>query len=265
MTQNNEVLEKLIGNAWWSADVKLGAVPTGTDDEVLITTSRVVGVRYKVYAVILVLLLFIIWYNYVLPSFDKYQSERIELSNMELQILDFENKQTQYEANKWLVDKIQQVEWQVVSCVNTLQWCNELQTVIKDSFGTVRSYLLLHEMNNEKMVLDEKTILANLDGFLLKKNPLDEKSRTENGTLTKISIGDSEQVKDNLYLVPIEFGITFDNKDGLLSFINNVEQKMPINDDIRMLYKIDKISYDIVNADQVQDASIFMYLYFYEK
>lgn len=264
MTQNKEILDKLIGDTW-TPEVKLGEVPTGNDDEVLITTSRVVGVRYKVYSVILVLLLFLLWYNYILPSFDKYGSERIELSNMELQMLNFENKQNQYETNKWLVDKIKQVEGSVVSCVNNLQWCNELQDVIKNSFGIVRSYLLLHEMDNDKMVLDEKTILANLDGFLLKKNPLDEKSRTKNWSLNKIVIGDAEQFKENLYLVPIEFDITFDDKDGLLSFINNVEQKIPTNKDIRMLYKIDKISYDIVNSDQVQDASVFMYLYFYEK
>jgi hypothetical protein len=50
-----------------------------------------------------------------------------------------------------------------------------------------------------------------------------------------------------------------------LSFIDNVEKKIPLDEDIRMLYKIDKISYDIVNADEMQDASVFMYLYFYEE
>jgi len=68
-----------------------------------------------------------------------------------------------------------------------------------------------------------------------------------------------------LYFVPIELNITFENKEGLLSFIDNVEKKIPTDSNLRMLYKIDEINYDIVNSDQVQDANVFMYLYFYQK
>jgi hypothetical protein len=64
-------------------------------------------------------------------------------------------------------------------------------------------------------------------------------------------------------MVPIELKITFNDKDGLLSFIDNVEKKIPNDQDLRILYKIDKITYDIVNYDQPQDSSVFMYLYFY--
>jgi hypothetical protein len=55
------------------------------------------------------------------------------------------------------------VEPQVVTCVNTLQGCKELPDLIKNNFSVVRSYLLLSEINNEKMILDEKKILANID------------------------------------------------------------------------------------------------------
>lgn len=264
MIQNKEILDKLITNGESATNILDDKVPTGTDDEVLITTSRVVWVRYKVYTIILLILLFILWYNYILPSFDKYQSEKLELSNLELQMLNFENTKNKYEANKWLVDKIKQVETQAASCVNSLQWCDELPILIKNNFGIVRSYLLLREMDGEKMELDEKIIVANIDSFLLKKYPLDENSRTLNGILNKISIGEKEQLKEHLYFVPIELSITFEDKTWLLSFIDNVEKKIPVDENIRMLYKIDKISYDIVNSDQMQDASVFMYLYFYE-
>jgi len=56
----------------------------------------------------------------------------------------------------------------------------------------------------------------------------------------------------------------FNDKDGLMSFIDNVEKKIPNQQDLRILYKIDKINYDIVNYDQPQDSSVFMYLYFYD-
>jgi len=55
-----------------------------------------------------------------------------------------------------------------------------LPNIVKENFGTVRSYLLLNEMMDEKMQLDEKMILANIDGFLLKKFPLNENSRATN-------------------------------------------------------------------------------------
>ncbi len=264
MTQNNEILEKLI---WDNKENNSNSnkVPTGSDDEVLITTSRVVWVRYKIYTIIILVLLFIIWYNYILPSWDQNQSESVELTNIELQMLNFENKKNQYDSNKWLVDKIKQVESQAVDCVNMLEWCSELPNIVKENFGTVRSYLLLNEMMDEKMQLDEKMILANIDGFLLKKFPLNENSRATNWVLNKISIWEKQQFDQSLYFVPIELNITFENKEGLLSFIDNVEKKIPTDSNLRMLYKIDEINYDIVNSDQVQDANVFMYLYFYQK
>ena len=272
MTQNNEILDKLISdkNSVWNIfnenmQDDIDKVPTGTDDEVLITTSRVVWVRYKVYSIILLLLIFVLWYNYILPSYDSYEYTKSSISALELQMLNFENTKLKYEGNKWLVDKIKQVEPQVITCVNTLKWCNTLPVQVKNNFGIVRSYLLLHEMSWDKMDVDEKAILANIDWFLLKKNPLDAKSRTKNGELNKIAIWDKQNFAWGLYLVPIELNITFKNKDGLLSFIDNAEKKIPLDENIRMLYKIDKISYDIVNSDQMQDTSVYMYMYFYEK
>jgi hypothetical protein len=44
-----------------------------------------------------------------------------------------------------------------------------------------------------------------------------------------------------------------------MSFIDNVEKKIPVQEELRILYKIDKINYDIVNYDEPQESSIFMY------
>jgi hypothetical protein len=68
-----------------------------------------------------------------------------------------------------------------------------------------------------------------------------------------------------LYTVPVQVNITFEDKKYLLSFINNVEQYIPEDEDIRVLYKIDKISYDIINSDQPQNTSIYMNLYYYDE
>jgi hypothetical protein len=68
-----------------------------------------------------------------------------------------------------------------------------------------------------------------------------------------------------LYSVPVQVDITFEDKSYLLAFINNVEKYVPEDDNIRILYKIDKISYDIINSDQPQDTSIYMNLYYYDE
>ena len=264
MTENKEILNKLIWNEDTDSLVS-NQVPTWKDDEVLITTSRVVWVRYKFYTVIFLLLIFVIGNNYLLPSYENYQNKKIELSNVELQLKSFENKKMKYQANIWLVDRIQQLESQVIDCVNTLQWCRELPELIRNNFSVVRSYLLLSEIDNEKMLLDEKKILANIDSFLLKIDPLNPYVAATNWILNKISIWEKQRFNENLYFVPIELSIVFNDKTWLLSFIDNVEKKIPSDPDLRLLYKIDKITYDIVNYDQAQDSSIFMYLYFYEK
>ena len=106
MIQNNEILDKLIdnnsnntNNVTTTGDnldkSNAAVVPTGTDDEVLITVSRVVWVRYKLYIVLVLFLIFIVGYSYILPSMDKYESEQLDLANLELQILSFENMHQQ--------------------------------------------------------------------------------------------------------------------------------------------------------------------------
>lgn len=262
MKENNEILNKLIGS--WEEENIMEQVPTWKEDDVLITTSRVVWVRYKFYSILLLLLIVVVWYNYALPSYENYQSKQIELSNIELQLASFKNKTAQYEANVWLVDTIKNVETQVVWCVNTLQWCKELPELVKNNFSVVRSYLLLSEMANAKMSLDEKKILANIDWFLLKQDSLNTNSTLNNWILNKIVIWEKTQFNDNLYFVPIELKITFNDKEWLMSFIDNVEKKIPNDPEVRVLYKIDKINYDIVNYDQPQDFSVFMYMYFYD-
>ena len=125
------------------------------DSNTTISTARVVWVRYRFYTVILLLLIFVIWYSYLLPSYENTKIKKIELSNVELQLSSFQTKRVKYESNIWLVIPLN-VEPQVIECVNTLKWCKELPDIVKNNFSVVRSYLLLTEMSNNKMSLDEK-------------------------------------------------------------------------------------------------------------
>lgn len=347
MNNNEQILNNLIGNNGNQSPQNPDAVPTWTDDEVLITTARVVSVRYKVYVVLVALCIFIVRQYLLMPLFDNIQFKKTELNNLEVQMQEMDAKKAQYDQNRALVDQIAELDSQITSCVNEKEWCKELPETLQDNFGIARSYILLWDMYDEKMEINEKKIIENIDSFLLTnfwdvddsdfesmlsktqdeseaeswndtedndsqdesdskgiknntKKSNSESSESEddemwelenedsdsesdsevdsdkatlenfslwekNGTINKIVIGDTEQFNDTLYYVPIELSITFDNKDWLLSFINNVEQRVPELQDLRLLYKISKITYDVVDYDQPQETTINMNLYYYEK
>ena len=347
MNNNEQILNNLIGNNGNQSPQNPDAVPTWTDDEVLITTARVVSVRYKVYVVLVALCIFIVRQYLLMPLFDNIQFKKTELTNLAVQMQELEEKKAQYDQNRALVDQISELDSMITSCVNEKEWCKELPEMLQDNFGIARSYILLGDMYDEKMEINEKKIIENLDSFLLtnfwdvddsdfesmlgktqndseakewddtsdddsqaesdsketkkttkesnsENSELDEEDMWEldnenpdsevgsemdadkaslenfslwekNGTINKIVIWDKEQFNETLYYVPIELSITFDNKDWLLSFINNVEQRVPEKQDLRLLYKISKITYDVVDYDQPQETTINMNLYYYEK
>ena len=99
--------------------------------------------------------------------------------------------------------------------------------------------------------------------FLLKLEPFSNNSFV-NGTLSRISIWDKESV-GWLYKVPVQLDITFDDKESLLAFINNIEKYVPLDESVRVLYKIDRITYDVVNSDEPQDTTVYMNLYYFEE
>jgi hypothetical protein len=62
--------------------------------------------------------------------------------------------------------------------------------------------------------------------------------------------------------VPIRINITFDDKDSLLSFINNVEKNVLDDETYRILYKLNEVVYDVVNHNDEQKVDILMNAYF---
>ena len=361
MSNNEQILNNLIGNSGNQSQQSPNAVPTGTDDEVLITTARVVSIRYKVYVVLVAILVFVLFQSFLMPLYENIKSKSRELDNLEIQIEEMQKKEDEYRLNRALVDQISELDPIITSCVNEWEWCKEVPEILQenDNFSVARSYMLLGDMEDEKMEINEKKIVENIDSFLLayygdldNKDPesmlskyhnneewnvnseeskdteewsVDEENEDwkdneewkvsnvewknieewsvdeengewkidgdewddeeewdsdeewdedessqkviweKNGSINKIIIWDKQRFNDTLYYVPIELSITFDDKDWLLSFINNVEKRVPEKHDLRLLYKISKIMYDVVNYDKTQEATIYMYLYYYEK
>lgn len=71
---NEQIIERLLGEQ--KAPNAKETMIAGTDDQILITTSRVVGIRYRVYFLVC-LVLAVIFGNYILlPARDVFQTTR---------------------------------------------------------------------------------------------------------------------------------------------------------------------------------------------
>lgn len=262
MTENKDLLKKLITDNNTKKFENLW-VEEGSDKDEIMTASRIVQVRYRFYAVWVFLLILIVLFRLFLPTLDKYDAKKAELATLKTNLESLENRERQYEESIWFVESINKNAEQIVDCINKWESCQELPKDVQDQLWLAKSYLLTKNLDNAKMDVDERKIIENIDMFLLKLEPFSNNSFV-NGTLYKISIWDKESV-DWLYKVPVQLDITFDDKESLLAFINNIEKYVPEDESVRVLYKIDKITYDVVNSDEPQDTTIYMNLYYYEE
>lgn len=264
MTENNEILDKLI-----SDKTSKYIMEEDSWKEDSMASQRIVQVRYRFYTVWLLLVWLIFWSLLFLPSLDKLEAKKNELKNLDQQLEVLENREKVYNETIWFLQDVSTYNKQIVACMNKPQWateCSEIPEYIQNDSNYVavaRSYLLAYEMSDTKMDIDERRIIENIDNFLLKLDPFAWNFQT-NWSLSKIYIWDKEQFNEWMYVVPVQLNITFDNKDWLMSFINNVEKHIPEDENLRVLYKIDKISYDIVNEDEPQETVVDMSLYYYE-
>ena len=261
MSENNGILNKLMADNTNKVD-SLQWV-SASDDEKFSSASRIVQVRYRFYAVwtFLVVLLLVFWF--LLPGWDTYQSKKSEIDSARRTLDALEVRENKYNESIGFLETVQKEDANIVSCINMWENCEALPVEIQNQSWLARSFLLTNGMNKTKMDVDERTIIESIDSFLVKLEPF-VNSFSVNGDITRISIWD----KTNdwwLYTVPVQVDITFEDKSYLLAFINNVEKYVPEEDNIRILYKIDKISYDIINSDQPQDTSIYMNLYYYDE
>ena len=64
--------------------------------------------------------------------------------------------------------------------------------------------------------------------------------------------------------MPIELKMTFENKDDLVSFVDNIEQYIIPSENDRILYHIDQVSYDMMAYDEEQTIEIKLSAYYFK-
>jgi len=263
MVQNNTIIDKLLTNNQKTKSAKPQIESSQVIDDqshVLITAYRVEGIRYKVYS----LIIFLIWIycviNYLKPAFEKYQDTRENLIKIETKTSIFDARERKYKQDRWFITKIDKQEKEIISYFNNKKAIEKLDPDIQEHINVVRNYLQITPIESNKMRVDEKIILANINEYLLRSE-----EKTRNGQINKIEIGDSEIFSSTWIIqLPIIINVTFDNKNWLLSFINNIEQKILPDSNFRILYKINEINYDIVNYREEQEVDIYLTAYFLE-
>lgn len=252
--ENNDIISRLLADSEWEKIVNIK-----TEENEVISTARVVSIKYKVYAVILMLFFVIFLMNFVLPALDKLSASRLNYQQKTIQIASSDNNKIQYEKDKSLIEMIASNESQVVACLNLKSWCKALNEQLKNNFSFVRSYLQLNNLYDSKMQINEKLLLVNINEYLLKTD------KSKNWQINSISFGESETVLSQLYSIPVKLTVSFDTKDDLLSFVDNVDTKILENKSYRILYKIDQIAYDIMNYNQEQTVDILMHAFYYKE
>jgi len=185
--QNSQIIDRLLGEQQQkkSTDIDMFA----EDSQVLITTSRVVSIRYRIYFIILLLVLVIFVNNILLPAWDDYQSTKIEVSDINMQITNFETKKLQADADKALIQKIENQQNMIISCLNTRMNCSSIDAALRNNFSFARSYIQLNNLTDPKMSVNEKILLANINEYLLR----DPVTKAKNGVINKIAIGEPKQ------------------------------------------------------------------------
>lgn len=182
--QNNQIIDRLLGEQQQKKSVDVDAL--AEDNQVLITTSRVVSIRYRIYFIALLLVLVLFGNSILLPAWDDFQSTQSEVSDIDLQISTFASRKLQSTADQKLIQKIESQQANIISCLNTRTNCTSIDPALRTNFSFARSYIQLNNLTDPKMFVNEKILLANINEYLLR----DPSTKAKNGVINKIAIGE---------------------------------------------------------------------------
>jgi hypothetical protein len=281
MTQNNEILNRIMGTdqpAPQQVTETSSLPPTGTlspavQDEIVVSETRIVTVRYKVYAAILFLLLMRGRMDLRPKVSMGYSSAHTVYTNTQQQLQTLQNEKAIAQKDKAYLEEIETTQTTLEICLNKedVDACASLPEswnvtykgkLIKD-FSVPLSYLQLNSLYNPKMPVDEKKVLRNLNEYLIREGL--QGVNVRNGDIKSITIGDATPFQGSavLFSVPLTLSIEFERVDNLISFVHNVEKTLITVPSDRILYKIQEVGYDIVASNEPQTTEISMIAYYY--
>ena len=290
--ENNEIMEKLMQHDAHSEDEKASTAKESTKwGTPQLPKIRVITAKYKLLIVVLITLICILLY--VIPGVkdeNKHHQASYDAKKQELVSVDADIQAAKNDM-KFLTEIISN-ESNIKQCLNTWdsdscnalpkewytatdsedEWENDknedLENINKYNLSIPLSYLQTHSLYNEKMSVDEKKILKNLNEYLIKHN-MSWGEKESVGQILRISIwepeilGHRQDGEANFFKVSVDVEIEFSSVWDLLDFLYNIEKKIIDNWTDRILYKIQTVSYDIIANDEPQITDISMFAYYY--
>lgn len=183
-------------------------------------------------------------------SVAKYQATSNNVSLLQAQQQAKEQEYQEVVQDLLAIKDINAQRDELLTCLST-KGCTNVADSLKNVIPQMRAFLQLQKNEGEKMAFDQKKILANVNEYLLKGS-----NQETNGVITSIVFGNIAPVEaiDNLIQIPITLTIDFADKNGLLSFIYNVETTLSPR--YPMLYTVNSVNYDIVKYQEKQTVSI---------
>ncbi len=254
-----------------------GQIPTGTNnigkkdniDNNLsqIQEMRFVSVKYKIYTFAIVCLL-ILLYGPVSDTLHASWNKREEGNTIDTTINTRIDSQEEYTTKTNLLKKIEENKELIITCINKQDQCTQLPEDITTNLETIRSYIQIGSLKKDKMDINESKILKTINEFMTREDPL-AIERKYNGNVTNINIGENTILENNIVQVPLVMTVTFNSTEKLINFISNIENNIfytqtdGLNDSV--LYRIEQLSYDIVNYKETQDVAITLSAYAYNE
>ena len=272
--QNNEIINSIVQDELQienTTSAKKDVILSNNQQEIPISRIRVVTAKYKVYIILLAIFICLFLMEFIPNMKNSYNSKISSYQTSKSQLTTVQNEIKEAELDMELLRTILSNENSLKNCLNNGDKnCSSLPESRKtdnDWYDTIipLSYLQLHSLFNEKMPVDEKKVLKNLNEYLIKQD-IAGTSRTRVWDILKISIWDPEAVTkwdEHFFEVPVDVSIRFTTIWDLTWFLYNVEKKLIDNSNDRILYKIQSVSYDIVSNDEPQTTDVSMFAYYY--
>ena len=277
--ENNEIMQRLLQDDKPSTnpdEKSWVAEKHSNNKDAQISRIRVVTAKYKVYIVLVLIVIAALLFKYIPDASDAYDASLVNYGNVNSRLSNLEininqaNMDMEYLCDKdiWVVAN----EKVLKKCLNEDKACDRLPEWWKSwtwedavyNFNIPLSYLQLHSLYNKKMPVDEKRVLKNLNEYLIKKE-IDWWDKDKVWNILRIEIWDPKAIQWNerFFEVPVNVEIEFPNVEDLVWFLYNIEKKLIDNWEDRILYKIQSVSYDIVANDEPQITDISMIAYYY--
>jgi hypothetical protein len=260
MQENQELINSLLEKQKTSAYSQQVAMDP-EENQLLIT--RVVSAKYKVYVIILLILGVLIGTTYLPDAQRHYESVNARYEAKQAELTTLQQQVNEYTSYKAELKSIGHYNDAIMDCINTGN-CENIPDLISGDLRSVVSFVQMGDLSSDKMGIDEQKILKNLDQYLIKNEP-GTSSSSNNGKIQLIDMGEPEVIegKVKFYKLPIEVEITFDDKDDLITFVDNIESYIIPDKENRILYVIEEVSYDIMAYDEEQSTNVSLSAYYF--